>query len=100
MKNRFVVGVDALTKEQEKEFVEYLRGRKCGWWHWIDNFWLITNSASDLSLSEIRDELLRIAPEVRVFVLDMSDPKRWIGQGPKSDERNMFSWLQKTWNSD
>jgi hypothetical protein len=100
MKNRLVMGVDALTKEQEKEFVEYLRGRKCGWWHWIDNFWLITTTASDFLPSEIRDELVRIAPEVRVLVLNINDPKIWMGQGPQSEERNMFTWLQKTWNSD
>jgi hypothetical protein len=93
MKQRFVVGIDSLTKEQEKEFVEYLRGRKAGWWHWIEHFWLLTNASGNIIPQEIRDELLRIAPNVRVLVMDMNDPKQWSAEGPKADDRNMFTWL-------
>jgi hypothetical protein len=91
MKKFFVVGIEPMTAEQDRSFIEYLRGLRVGWWHWIPNFWLVTGN-TEAGCSEIRDELDRIAPGNTNLVLEV-DPINWAGFGPTTDERNMFVWL-------
>jgi hypothetical protein len=100
MKKRFIVGIDSLTPEQDKEFVEYLQNQKCGWWHWITNLWLVSNRAGHLSAKEIRDEVIRLAPNARALVVEINEPGTWSGKGPNSKDLNMFEWLKETWEKD
>ena len=100
MKKRFIIGVDPTSKEQEKQFIEYLRGRGCGRWHWINNFWLVTDPSGKVTAKELRDELMRIAPEARILVLPVTPTRGWSGKGPRGPEKNMFDWLRNNWEED
>jgi hypothetical protein len=98
MKRRFVVGLDSSTKEQNQEFIEFIRGRQLGWWHWISNFWLLTDPGGKLSAIELRLELGKIYPGVHTLVLELSEKDdTWSGFGPKGEDRNMFKWLNDYW---
>jgi hypothetical protein len=95
MRKWFVVGIESMTAEQEKSFLEYIRDKRMGWWHWIPNLWLITGSDA-VGCSDIRDKLMNLAPAKNTLVLAVN-PVTWAGFGPKSDKRDMFRWLNRTW---
>lgn len=98
MSKRFIVGVDSSTEEQDKAFLSFVKSHGLGWWHWLENFWLITDSSDQLTASDIRDELGKTYPGVHKLVIELSDSgDTWSGYGPKSEKRNMFNWLNETW---
>jgi hypothetical protein len=92
----FVVGIEPITTEQEKSFIEYISAKQMGWWHWIPNFWLILGLNTP-SCSEIRDELHRLAPSETIMVVEVS-PVSWAGYGPNAGEKNMFPWFAENWD--
>ncbi len=91
----FVIGTESLTVEQEKSFIEYLEGKRLGWWHWLPNFWLITGDNAPES-SAIRDKLNDLASGKHLLVVEVN-PVTWAGFGPGTAERNMFNWLNRMW---
>lgn len=98
MKKRFIVSLDSETPEQEKEFVEYLRSNGCGWWHWINNTWMIVDSKGEQTASRLRDDLDKIFPAVRKIVFELrGTDDTWSGFGPTGKEQNMFNWIKKNW---
>lgn len=100
MRKRFVVGVDSMSDEQEQKFLEYIRKNGYGWWHWLNNFWLIVDGEGKLTASQLRDTLKSIVPNVNLLVIDVEGKQNWSGFGPRSEERNMFNWIRKTWDRD
>jgi hypothetical protein len=101
MSKNFVVAVDSSTKEQEEKFVGFLNSKGLGWWHWISNFWLITDSKSITSASELVDILIEILPGVNNFVFEVTQAAAtWYGYGPAGPEinNNMFNWLRENWH--
>ncbi|MGO9145538.1 MAG: hypothetical protein ACLQDF_04145 [Desulfomonilia bacterium] len=98
MKKRFVVALDTSTEEQNDKFIEYIKENEMGWWHWISNFWLLTDTNDKVTAEKLRDDLLTIYPGVTQLVLEFrKDNDTWSGFGPKSDTRNMYEWLHNNW---
>ena len=100
MKNRFIIGVDNMSAEEDKKFRNFLQTKNCGWWHWIDNFWLVTDRKENLGADDLRDALLDIARGKNSLVMPVSGDADWSGYGPSTEEKNMFRWLHKTWPRD
>jgi len=99
MSKRYIVGLDSSTEEQDDAFLQFINDNGLGWWHWLNNFWLITDSSGKFSAGEIRDELNESHPSVEKLVIELSDSgDTWSGFGPKSEDQNMFTWLRKTWS--
>lgn len=95
----YVVGIEALTRQQERAFIAWAHDAKgLGWWHWISNFWLLVGH-QEVTCSDIRDELLRLAPGMDCLVLEVN-PVTWAGFGPKTTVHDMFKWIKSTWRSD
>lgn len=98
MKKRFVVALDSSNKSQNDSFVEYIKDKGYGWWHWIDNFWLLTDSSGNLTAAKLRTDLGEIYPGVHKLVLELrGNDDDWAGFGPNSEKKNMFSWLKSNW---
>lgn len=97
MKNRFVVGIDSMSTEQESAFVDYLRSNGYGWWHWINNFWLVVDISNTLTSAKLRDDLMEIAPKTNLLVIQIKGDHTWAGFGPSTKERNVFNWLHNSW---
>lgn len=98
MKNFFIVAAQNLSKEQEKVLIAYLGQNGCGWWHWIENYWLIVDPRQILTTEIIRDEISRISNnQSRSLVLEVQANSNWNGYGPNSPERNMGKWLDENW---
>ena len=100
MKRRFVVGLNEVPKEQEKEIVRYMNANGFGWWHWLDNFWMVIDRQNILSTEKLRDDLRKIAPDTNMMVIEVVGYTSWSGFGPTAPKGNMFDWIHKTWGSD
>lgn len=98
MKKRFVVLVNDQNQEQEKSFIAYLNRNNCGWWHWLENSWLIVDLSGILTPDIIRDEVNKISPNSYSLVVEVPMNKNWSGFGPNSENSNMFKWLHESWD--
>jgi hypothetical protein len=99
MKRRFIVLIDASTKEQDAAFLNFLKSSKgFGYWHWLESSWLLTSS-SDVRCEEIRDKIVEIYPNINNMVLEFRDDgtDTWGGFGPKSEKSDMFKWMRDGW---
>lgn len=97
MTRYFVIGTERVTRDQSNALRAWLEGQKgVGWWHWIDGLWLVVSSQEDVDVQAIRDQIREIAPKTRHLVMEVH-PETWSGVGPKSEKRNMFSWLKRRW---
>lgn len=98
MRKRFIILVDNTTLEQEQAFIAYIKEEGFGWWHYINNSWLLTIN-SDIKASDIRDELKEIFEDEFNLVIELrgDTDDTWAGFGPSSNKRDMFKWLKTTW---
>lgn len=98
MKKRFVVALNSSTVEQDRQFVEWLHG-PYGYWHWLKNLWLISDSAGVLTAADIRTKTNEIYGNVHKLVLELRSDgtDTWSGLGSGSAERNMFKWIHENW---
>jgi|GEM_PF-842201 hypothetical protein len=100
MKRRFVILLDRSTPEQNKAFIEFLKTSDInGYWHWLNNSWLIATYNLEITGAQIRDKIKEIFPDVNnmVLVLNEDGTDTWAGFGPKSEDRDMFRWLRTNW---
>jgi len=100
MKHRFVVAVENMTLSEDSAFVEWIREKNLGWWHWIPGFWLVASKPGNASTEEIRNQLRRITGRKDIIVLEIGKPMTWSGYGPNMRERDMFKWIRGTWSDD
>jgi len=99
MSKRYMIALDSGTEKQNDAFIEYINKNGIGWWHWINNFWLLVDTRDKLSATIIRDELDVIYPNVSKIVFELSGGNdTWSGFGPSSKNSNMFTWLKGSWN--
>ncbi|MDP9524256.1 hypothetical protein [Pseudomonas putida] len=99
MKKRFVVMIDSSTDEQNNEFLKWVKKEKVGWWHWINNSWLISNRSGHLSAGTIRDKITEIFPGENTLVIELSEGEgTWSGYGPTKEGNDMFRWIKENWN--
>jgi hypothetical protein len=93
----FVVAMADMDDKQSLEVTNIFKD-KVGWWHWINNFWLVIDTRDQLSCVSIRDELSKVAPGVRKIVLEV-EPVTWAGAGPSTPPNDMFDWIKKSWET-
>ncbi|AYZ32601.1 hypothetical protein [Serratia sp. FDAARGOS_506] len=101
MRRKYIVALDSSTAEQNEEFRKYIKKNGMGWWHWLNNFWLLTDSEGKKTAGDIRTDIRKFFPGIRLLVLQIDkEGDTWAGFGPNSDEKNMFTWLKSTWDKD
>lgn len=103
MKRRFVIGIDGETSQDVSSILNYIDELDCAWWHWIDNFWLLTTRDNDLKVSAIRDKIKKICGKKNVVVLEVNNIT-WATFGPQSDDsssksKSFSKWIRDTWSS-
>ena len=98
MKKRFIVAVDSNIDKQNDSFIKFIKENGLGWWHWIDNFWLLVSANKDLNTTKIREAVNESFPGSYCLVIEFTgNPNDWSGFGPKTKDRDMFSWLHRNW---
>lgn len=96
MTRRFMVAVQKFTVQEDEQFQAYLKGA-FGWWHWFDDFWLLTSRDPDISPAAIREKLDEIAPGKRKLVMEVQEDISWSGW---KDKAGVFDWLKSTWRDE
>ncbi len=97
MKKRFVIAINDSTKDQDELFLEYIGTNNFGWWHWIDNFWLLVDSEGKITAKELHNNVMRIYSNNFNFVMEVKEIPAWWAYGAKEEHRNMFTWIEEHW---
>jgi hypothetical protein len=98
MGKRYIVCVDNSTVDQEKEFLEYLRENNFGWWHHLNNTWLLAKATKNSEKEGIRDNVRKIFMNENNMIFELnSDESSWAGFGPNTEDSDMFKWIKKNW---
>jgi hypothetical protein len=95
---RFFVSTDPMGAKQERELKDKLG--HVGWWHWLPNFWLITDRSESLTAGRIRDYIHELDSSVRAIVMEISCEDWAALTKPDSEGRDMAAWLNDTWKDD
>lgn len=99
MKNRFIVCVDNSTKSQDNQFIEFLNENRLGWWHYLQNTWMIVDSSGQITITDLRDYAKEAFDNEYNMCFQLYEGEgTWSGFGPTSDNRNMFKWIRENWN--
>ena len=93
MKRRFVICVDDSTGEQQNAVTDYLKKKKCRFWHYFSDLWLVTSDAQDISAEGLRAEISEIIPSTSKFVMEVGDGS-WAAQC----EKKSHNWLHESWS--
>jgi len=100
---KFIALTEATSAEEDDAFRTYLKKEGWGYWHWLPGSWLLdTPAQKELSgevalLTEIRDQLLRVAPNKWCLVIRVEPGHYFTGFGPQSEKEHMFQWLDSNW---
>lgn len=99
MKKRFVVAANPTTTDQDKVFQEWLSSQGLGWWHWLNETWLVSDPNGVQSAAEIRTKAMECFPGVFLLVLELTPMgDTWAGFGPAKEGRDMFKFMRDFWN--
>jgi hypothetical protein len=98
MSKRYLVAINGIKKDDEKDFIEFLRSKNILWWHWIEGCWLLVDESDEDNKIVIRDYLKELESSRRCLIFEIENTGNWIGFGPKTP-KNMFSWLKSTWKN-
>jgi len=101
VKRRFVVADNAMSDEQEKQFIAWLRDEvRVGWWHYLKGFWLIADRYERISATAIRDKLKMIkSPLGAILVMEIHDDITWAGVHLPG-RTDTFDWLPRQWTGE
>lgn len=100
MKKRFIVTTNPTTVEQDEVFQRWINDQGFGWWHWLNQTWLLIDFSGRWTASEIRDRLLEGIPKLRCLVIELNESgDTWAGFGPTAAGQDMFSWIRSAWKA-
>ncbi|CAE6909076.1 hypothetical protein ACOMICROBIO_LKFPLAJE_01936 [Vibrio sp. B1FIG11] len=97
---RYIVAAQELTLEAEQQLKDYFEEQELGWWHWIENFWLVTSYNDEVNANTIFEQINTQLPKVRALVIEVGNIPDWSGYGPKNEKSDMFKWLNEHWTAD
>src|SRR5260370_27161942 len=92
-RNKFIVAISDSTAESQDAISTRLKSLGYGYWHWMPEFWLLTTSPPATAES-IRDEVMKVAPNVNIFVTPVANPPGgmiWAAYSPEE----WWEWLNK-----
>jgi hypothetical protein len=97
---RYIAAITGLPKADEQLFLGFIKKNGWGWWHRIDNFWLIIDKKDTSSSEQIRDFLMPLKGPVG-FVMEIpAEAFGWAAFGPGESADELFSWVETNWSPD
>ncbi|MDE2888796.1 MAG: hypothetical protein OXR72_11320 [Gemmatimonadota bacterium] len=95
--NRFIIAVHGFDSDEQKQLSDFFsESEGCGWWHWIDGFWLVVDTQGKFNVAAIQEKIREIGAPGRSLVLCVS-PNAWSGYGPNTRDKDMFRWIHSNW---
>ena len=101
MSKRFIVTTNPTTVEQDNLLREWLNTCGFGWWHWINETWLLVDVTGSWTTERIVNKLVELFPGTYSLVIEVPlNNVTWYGYGPNEgppSDKNMFTWLRSEW---
>ena len=97
---RYIAAVNGLSKDDEQKFLGFIRENGWGWWHRIDNFWMIIDRKDQSSTEQIRDFLMPLSGTIGIVIEVPDTSNSWHGFAPEASLEKVFSWVHVTWPND
>jgi hypothetical protein len=96
MNRRFIVILqnDHSPRQQER-MMEFVKKNGFGWWHWVDNVWVLVDGSGTWTCPLLRDAFNNIFPSVHKLVLEGG--RSWAGFGPSKPPIDWFTWMRENW---
>lgn len=101
MKKKYAVATNPMSVAQNESLIDYIKQKDLAWWHWIGNFWLLIDYNEKVDCISLRDDLSKLFPGLHFIILDVTTAGSgwWGGFGPNAGDKNMFEWLENTWDA-
>ena len=93
---RFIVLVNGETPQNVSSLIEYATQEGFGWWHWIDNAWLLTTRNTQLKADHIRDKFRSLSGDKWVVVIEV-EHVTWATYGPVG-KKKISKWIKEQWS--
>jgi hypothetical protein len=100
MSRRFVIAAEGLSTDQESKVLDFLK-KHGAWWHWIDNFWLLSTTIEndDFGTSTIVGFIGDLNENARVLAFEFPEDVDWTARGAANAKgKDMTDWLRETWS--
>lgn len=96
MNQRFILIADPADQDLVTSYMKELHKQHgIGWWHWVDNVWLISDGSGQITSIGLRDEIRKIVgPKPTIIVMKISEAD-WTGYATKDSH----DWFRSTWKN-
>jgi hypothetical protein len=94
MPRKFVIGVEGISQQQEREFGSFL-SEYGTWWHWLSNVWLLTTNRSDIDRKTIIDTIHEIDKHANAMILEVDNIKSYSSILPEKSSALSRNWISR-----
>ena len=95
MRGRFILITNPADQDLVTNYIQRLHKQHgVGWWHWVDNVWLISDRLGQIASIGLRDEIRKIVgSEATILVFQVSEAD-WTAYAPKGSH----DWFRESWD--
>ena len=96
MSNRkFVLTLSRSNVETRNQVTNFIKDQGAGWWHYIDDMWLIDDPHGTRDSYEWMEDIKALIKNVEISVMVI-----WVKEGIYAAyaERDGHQWLENNWN--
>jgi hypothetical protein len=99
MRKRFVVSIADQPVAQVNLFQVNFIQKNFGWWHYWNNFWLLTDDSAIWTADTIRENIVKSFPGVLCMVIEIQSNGQdtYAGIIPVESPLDPNDWLLKYW---
>jgi hypothetical protein len=80
------------TTEQYNQVTQIFQGTNYGYWHWIDNVWLIRSPFDGDTAAGFRNNIMNRIPGLHFIILE-TRPRDWA----RFSDNKWQEWLDNQW---
>jgi hypothetical protein len=95
---KVIVLLEESTVEQQRIFLEWVKGKGMGWAHWFVGGWLLAIPGPIPTVQEIVDQLGTMTPSPQCIAFEISDPLAWQGTLNSPSVAGAKNWLMDQWH--
>ena len=96
MTRQFVIAVEGASKRMKDAVTNLLDGSEYGYWHWMEDLWLIAGVEGDVgaqSLGEWIEEEIPGLSSLNYLVIEIAPGKEYWGRNVKK----AWDWMEQDW---
>jgi|HubBroStandDraft_2_1064218.scaffolds.fasta_scaffold18665_5 hypothetical protein len=90
----FVLAGNELSPLQRNTITKYLSDTGYGYWHWFQDFWLVTSANNYVTSVNLRESLKLVVPGTHFMVFAVEPSPDWAGVGNET----WAEWIHQNWS--